>query len=130
MDATARRDVNEPDHPVAVLRVLVDTNDDRLLVGLTLVQVDKLRAGIVCTSHPLGVSIAWGLQIGRAELASTFVDLGSAIAWLLERAEGLATIASLCPGTSTALYSRDRAAFLGVAATLLRRHADRLWLAD
>jgi hypothetical protein len=122
--------VNRPDYPVVVLRVQVDTDDVRLLVALTSVQADKLRAGIVCTSYLHGVSIAWGLQVGRAELASTFIDLGSAITWLLERAEGLAMIASLCPGTSTALYSRDRAAFLLVAATLLRRHADRLWLVD
>jgi hypothetical protein len=114
-------------NPVAVLRVLVDTDDPRLLAALTDVQAAKLRAGIVCTSCPHGVSIAWGLQVGRAERASTFVDLDSAVAWLLERAEGLATTASLCPGTATAVYSFDRAAFLDRVATALRRYAGRLW---
>jgi hypothetical protein len=117
-------------YPLAVLRVLVDTNDHRLLVNLTDVQVDKLRAGIVCTSCSHGVTITWGLQVGRVEHAPTFVNLDSAIVWLLERADGLSAIASLCPGTKTACYSSDRSAFLVASASILRRYADRLWSVD
>lgn len=109
------------------LAIRVDLDSPELAASLTPMQQRKLAAGIVCTRGCDGVTIAWGLQSSRPERASTFTGVDAAIAWLLERAEGLRLTASLCPGTATAVYSSDRAAFLNSCATTLRSYADRLW---
>ncbi len=121
------RETKASEHPLAVLQVVVVFDDPVLAATLTESQRRKLAAGIVCSRVRGGVSIAWGLQSGRAEQAPIFADLDAAIAWLLERSEGLRLIADLCPGTATAAFSRDRAVFLNCCATILRRHAPRLW---
>lgn len=123
------REAKASEHPVAVLRVVVVFDDPVLAATLSPAHRRKLAGGIVCTGYPFGVSIGWGHSEPRTrvEQAQLFADVDAAIAWLLERAEGLRLTAQLCPGTATALFSCDRAEFLNCCATILRRHAPRLW---